>query len=67
MGTLKTSLVPRATHALDVACAVTRDSQADVVNRALQVYAFLVKAEEEGKSIIVEDPISKARDRLALS
>lgn len=54
----------RAVAALEVASDVTGDSRTDVLNRAVQFYAYLVKKAEEGKLIFVEDPETGTRERV---
>ena len=48
------NLIPRAVAALDQARAITGLSQTDVVNRALQAYAFLEKEGSEGARVLIE-------------
>lgn len=55
---------PRAIAALQVATEVTGDNQTDVINRSVQVYAYVSKIMAEGKLIFVEDPATGARERL---
>ena len=58
------NFVPRAIVALDVAGEVTGDSRTDVLNRAVQFYAYLVKRAEEGNLIFVEDPKTGTKERV---
>ena len=58
------NFVPRAMAALDLASQLTGDSRTDVLNRAVQVYAYLAKMMEEGNLIFVENPTTKAKDRV---
>jgi hypothetical protein len=58
------NFVPRAMHALDLASEITGDSRTDVLNRAVQVYAYLAQMTKEGRLIFVEDPSTKAKDRV---
>jgi hypothetical protein len=57
------NLVPRAVAALDLASEITGDSRTDVLNRAVQVYAYLVGMLEEGKHISVENPHYRDKGR----
>ncbi|WP_030434921.1 hypothetical protein [Actinoplanes subtropicus] len=54
----------RAVVAMEVASEVTGDSRTDVLNRAVQFYAYLVKKAEEGMLFFVEDPETGARERV---
>ncbi|WP_229799509.1 hypothetical protein, partial [Couchioplanes azureus] len=58
------NFVPRAIAALDVASEVTGDTRTDVLNRAVQFYAYLVKRAEEGMLIFVEDPKTGTKERV---
>jgi len=60
------NFVARSMLALDVASQLTGDNQTDVLNRSVQVYAYLMKITEEGKLIFVEDPTTGAKERLVL-
>lgn len=51
---LNVNLVPRATTALDDVARLTENSKTDVVNRALQIYAFLEMEMSLGKKIMLE-------------
>jgi hypothetical protein len=44
------NLTARSSAALEVAAAVSGDTRTDTINRALQIYAFLVQVIEEGGS-----------------
>lgn len=48
-------LLPKAATALDEVTASEGFSQTDVVNRALQAYAFLLKAREAGGAVYVRE------------
>lgn len=50
------NLVERAMAALEIATELSGDSQTDVINRSVQVYAYLLKAVADGKDLKVEDP-----------
>lgn len=60
------NFVNRAIAALEVASEITGDNQTDVLNRSVQVYAYIAKMVHEGKLIFVEDPTTGARERLVL-
>jgi hypothetical protein len=48
---LTVNLTPRSAAALDLAVGLTRDSKTDTINRALQVYAYLMSLKAEGREI----------------
>jgi hypothetical protein len=48
------NLVPRAAQALDTACAVTKDSKTDTINRALQLYALMTSLMDQGWDVYLE-------------
>ncbi len=58
--------MPRSVLAMEVASEVTGDNQTDVINRAVQLYAYLMKAVDEGKLIFTEDPATGTKERLVL-
>lgn len=60
------NFVPRAVAALDVAGEITGDNQTDVLNRSVQVYAYITKMIDEGNLLFVENPTTGARERLVL-
>jgi hypothetical protein len=60
------NLVSRSIAALEVASKITGDNQTDVVNRSVQLYAYIVKLLEEGKLIFIEDPATGSKERLVL-
>jgi hypothetical protein len=60
------NLVRRAVRALEIATQVTGDNRTDTFNRAIQVYAYIVKAEEEGKSVFIVGP-DGTKERLLLT
>jgi hypothetical protein len=53
---LTVNLIPLATEALDELLLATRLGKTDVVNRALQIYAFLEKTKAEGGTLCVREP-----------
>jgi hypothetical protein len=44
------NLTARSSAALELSAALSGDTRTDTINRALQVYAFLVQVAEEGGS-----------------
>uniref|UniRef100_UPI003F491CA3 hypothetical protein n=1 Tax=Actinoplanes sp. CA-084688 TaxID=3239901 RepID=UPI003F491CA3 len=61
---ISANFVPRAVAALDLAAELTNDSRTDVLNRAVQAYAYLAKMIDDGNLIFVENPITGAKERL---
>uniref|UniRef100_UPI003F49B1E8 hypothetical protein n=1 Tax=Actinoplanes sp. CA-151224 TaxID=3239904 RepID=UPI003F49B1E8 len=60
------NLVRRAVRALEIATEETGDNRTDTFNRAIQVYAYIVKAEKEGKSLYLVGPDGE-KERLLLT
>ncbi|MEU3019756.1 MULTISPECIES: hypothetical protein [unclassified Nocardiopsis] len=58
------NLTARSTKALEEAVAATGDTQTDVINRALQVYAYLESVMAEGGHVYVENAERQERERL---
>jgi hypothetical protein len=52
---LTVNLIPEAVIALDQAADIANNSKTDTVNRALQVYAFLVEKQREGWRFIIKN------------
>lgn len=52
---LSLNMCPRAMTAIEVAADLTGDSQTDVVNRAVQLYALHAKTVAEGGRFVVQD------------
>jgi hypothetical protein len=50
------NLINKAVEALDSAVVVTQLSKTDTVNRALQVYAFMIEEQEKGGQLLVREP-----------
>lgn len=50
------NLTPRTEASLILAAQATGDSKTDTINRAIQVYGFLVTLREQGKTIYAENP-----------
>ena len=49
------NLLPDASDALALAQRLTRLSKTDTVNRAVQMYAYLVQAKKDGKAFYIKD------------
>lgn len=49
------NLVPRAVAALEEVSRLTGDNKTDVINRALQVYAYLELEQVAGKRILLSN------------
>lgn len=49
------NLIPRAAQSLTLAVELTGNSKTDTINRALQVYAYLLRVHREGGSVLVRD------------
>ncbi|GHC78186.1 hypothetical protein GCM10007079_15900 [Nocardiopsis terrae] len=58
------NLTARSTKALEEAVATTGDTQTDVINRALQVYAYLESVMAQGDRVYVENAERQERERL---
>lgn len=58
------NLTARSTKALEEAVAATGDTQTDVINRALQVYAFLESSMAQGDRVYLENAERQERERL---
>jgi hypothetical protein len=63
---ISANFTPRATTALQTASELSGDNQTDVLNRSVQVYAYICKLEHEGKLIFTEDPATGMRERIVL-
>lgn len=50
---LTVNLVPQAVTALELAALVTEDSRTDIVNRAIQVYEYLMNCVADGADIVI--------------
>lgn len=57
------NFTPRAVAALASVTEVTGENNTDILNRAVQVYAYLMRAVGEGRSIVIEDQNGN-RDRI---
>ena len=60
------NLVPRASAALNEAADTTGDNRTDTVNRAIQVYAFIVRAMAEGRSLVLVGPGEGEQEKVIL-
>jgi len=63
---ISANFVNRAVVALELASEITGDNQTDVLNRSVQVYAYITKMIDDGKLIFMEDPATGAKERLVL-
>jgi hypothetical protein len=52
---LTINLVGRASKALALATEITGDSKTDTVNRAVQVYSYLLHKVDEGSTVVIRD------------
>lgn len=64
MTKVSANFTPRSVIALDAAAEITGDSKTEALNRSVQVYAYLMKLEKEGRLLFVEDPTAGTRQRL---
>lgn len=53
---LSVNLVPRSVGAMEFGAALAGDTCTDTVNRALQVYAYLMEQVSLGRQIFLLDP-----------
>jgi hypothetical protein len=60
------NLTPRACAALDQAVKLTGDSQTDTLNRAIQVYVYIMNVTQNGGDVYVRDKGQDELDRLLL-
>ncbi len=58
------NLTPRAQEALEQAVKLTRDSKTDTLNRAIQVYAYLVNITQNEGEVFVRDAGHDELERL---
>jgi hypothetical protein len=58
------NLAPRSSKALELATSLTGDSKTDTVNRALQIYAYLMDVISKGGSIDVRESGDADPERL---
>jgi hypothetical protein len=52
---LTVNLTPKSATALGTAALISEDTRTDVVNRALQLYTFLLAEQAEGKRLALVD------------
>lgn len=48
---INVNLIPKAADALDTAMALSGLGQSDAINRALQVYAFMLQTKDAGGAV----------------
>jgi hypothetical protein len=60
------NLTPRACAALDQAAKLTGDSQTDTLNRAIQIYAYVMNVTQNGGDLYVRDKGHDELERLLL-
>jgi hypothetical protein len=60
------NLTPRSRQALDQAIKLTGDSRTDSMNRAIQVYAYIVNITENHGTLYVRDDGSDELERLRI-
>jgi hypothetical protein len=58
------NLTPRSVKALDEVVTITQDTKTDVINRALQVYAYLEKIMKDGGTVYLREAESPDLERL---
>lgn len=58
------NLTARSATALDDVVQLTQDTKTDVINRALQVYAFLEKIMHDGGAVYIREAESTDFERL---
>ena len=63
---INTQFQRRAVAALELVSKTTGDSPTDVLNRAVQFYAYLIKKARMGDHIFVENLETGARERITL-
>lgn len=60
------NLVPRAGRALEQATALTENTETDVINHALQLYAYVNQVMHDGGAVFVQDAEDAAPQRIKL-
>lgn len=63
---INVNLVPRAGRALEQAMALTEGTKTDVINRALQLYAYIEQVMHDGGAVFVQDAEDAAPQRIKL-
>ena len=61
---LTVNLIPKAVTALDTAVQLSEDSRTDTINRALQVYAYLLHVKQQGGSAYVRESADAELSRI---
>lgn len=60
------NLTPRACTALELAVKLTGDSKTDTLNRAIQVYAYIMNVTQNGGDLYLRDKGQDELERLLL-
>ncbi len=60
------NLVTRAWRALQLAAELTGDSKTDIINRAIQVYAYVTEIEANGGAVYVRESEGSELQRLKM-
>jgi len=63
-GQITINLTPRSRAAANVTTEITGDNLTDTVNRAVQIYAYLMKLDGDGVLLFAEKPVDGSRERL---
>ena len=58
------NLTPRSVKALEEVVAITQDTKTDVINRSVQVYAYLEKIMQGGGTVYLREAESSDLERL---
>lgn len=62
---LSVNLTPRASRALDLAARLTGDTKTDTVNRALQIYSYLLFVIDQKGSVYVRETEGAELEKLS--
>jgi hypothetical protein len=60
------NLTERSAQALEATAALTTETKTEVINKALQFYAYARQLLEEGGALYVREPDSSEKERLRL-
>lgn len=60
------NLIPQASRALAAAVERTGHSKTDTVNRAIQLYDFIVKTQADGNDVLLRAPGSDELEKIVL-
>jgi hypothetical protein len=60
------NLTERSAEELAATAALTTETRTDVINKAVQLYAFLRKLHDSGGAIYIREPGSKEPERVRL-